>query len=179
MRLLRGGGRLGPMLAVALSAAAVAFAVQATGLVDRLEGDTVDARFELRGKKPANDVAVVAVDDTTFSELAVRWPFPRSLHARVIDRLRKAGARQIAYDVQFTEPTKPREDQALLDAVVRARHAVLSTTEVDAHGHTAVLGGDDQLRQVGARAANTGVFNEAGGVVRRFRYSVDGLKTFP
>jgi adenylate cyclase len=179
MRLFRGGGRLGPMLAVALAAAAVAFAAQATGLVDRLEGDTVDARFELRGERPANDVAVVAVDGNTFSELGVRWPFPRSLHARVIDRLRKAGARQIAYDVQFTEPTKPKEDLALLDAVARARHAVLSTTEVDSHGHTAVLGGDDQLRQVGARAANTGVFNEAGGVVRRFRYSVDGLKTFP
>jgi adenylate cyclase len=167
------------MLAVALAAAAIALAAQAAGVVDRLEGDTVDARFELRGKQPVDDMAVVAIDDTTFSDLGVRWPFPRSLHARVIDRLRRAGARQIAYDVQFTEPTKPREDLALLDAVAGARHPVLSTTEVDSSGHTRVLGGDDQLRQVDARAANTAVSNDAGGVVRRLRHSVDGLETFP
>ena len=176
---MRRGGRLGPMLAVALAAAAIALAAQAAGVVDRLEGQTIDARFELRGKQPVDDVAVVAIDDTTFSDLGVRWPFPRSLHARVIDRLRRAGARQIAYDVQFTEPTKPREDLALLDAVRRARHPVLSTTEVDSRGHTRVLGGDDQLRQVDARAANTAVSNDAGGVVRRLSHSVDGLETFP
>src|SRR3954470_2820924 len=142
------------MLAVAAAVVAVVMGFRISGVLDRVEGATVDARFELRGSHHRSDVAVVAIDDTPFSELGVRWPFPRSLHARVIDRLRKAGARQIASAVQLPGPTKPREDQALLDAVVRARHAVLSTTEVDAHGHTAVLGGDDQLRQVGARAAN-------------------------
>jgi adenylate cyclase len=176
---LGGVRRLGPMLAVALAAAALALAADVTGVFDRLEGDTVDARFELRGKQPVGGVAVVAIDDATFSELRRRWPFARSLHAQVIDRLRRAGARQIAYDVQFTEPSKPSEDLALLQAVARARHAVLSTTEVDSRGRTNVLGGDEQLRQVGARAANTGVSSDAGGVVRRLRYSVEGLESFP
>ena len=34
---------------------------------------------------------------------AAALPVPRSLHGRVIDRLRKAGVWQIAYDVQLTE----------------------------------------------------------------------------
>src|SRR4051812_12974811 len=168
------------MLAVAAAVAAVALACQLGGVLDRLEGDTVDARFELRGQQPRPDVAVVAIDDETFSELRARWPFRRSLHARVIDRLRAAGARQIAYDVQFTEPSaNPREDVALLHAVTRARHVVLSTTEVDGHGRTNVLGGDQNLRGAGARAANTGLPNGSGGVVRRMRHTVDGLRSFP
>src|SRR4051812_32295214 len=167
------------MLAVAAAVAAVALACQLGGVLDRLEGDTVDARFELRGQHPRHDVAVVAIDDTTFSELGARWPFRRSLHARVIDRLRHAGARQIAYDVQFTEPSaNPREDVALLDAVARARHVVLSTTEVDARGHTNVLGGDSNLRAAGARAGNTGLPG-SGGVLRRLLHTVDRLRSFP
>jgi adenylate cyclase len=168
------------MLALAAAVAALALACQLGGVLDRIEGDSVDARFELRGQQPRHDVAVVAIDDKTFSELGARWPFRRSLHARVIDRLREAGARQIAYDVQFTEPSAdPREDVALLDAVARARHAVLSTTEVGSHGHTNVLGGEANLRGAGARAANTGLPEGAGGVVRRMRHTVDRLRSFP
>src|SRR4051812_49942889 len=122
--------RLALALAVALGAAGMALAVYAVGALDGLEGQAVDARFSVRGERPVRDVAVVAIDDTSFDELRTRWPFRRSLHARVIDRLRKAGARQIAYDVQFTEPSSPREDGALYDSVARAHHVVLSTTEV-------------------------------------------------
>ena len=54
----------------------------------------------------------------------------RSLHARVIDRLHAAGAREIVYDVQFTEPTVPAQDNALINAVGRAPgKVVLATTE--------------------------------------------------
>nr|MBA3408173.1 CHASE2 domain-containing protein [Solirubrobacterales bacterium] len=63
------------------------------------------------------------------------------VHARAIDRLRSAGARVIAYYVQFTEETKPREDLALFDAVARAPGTVLATTETDGRGHTQILGG--------------------------------------
>ena len=168
------------MLAVAAAVVAVALGFRFSGVLDRVEGAGVDARFELRGQHPRKDVAVVAIDDTTFSELGRRWPFPRSLHARVIDRLRAAGARQIAYDVQFTEPSAdPRQDVALLDAVARARHVVLSTTEVDARGKTNVLGGDANLRAAGARAANTGMTNASGGVVRRVHHTIDRLESFP
>ena len=67
-------------------------------------------------------------------------------------RLHEAGAREIVYDVQFTEPTTPREDGALTTRSARAGGAVLATSETDGRRHTNVLGGDDNLRSIGARA---------------------------
>ena len=129
------------MLLAGIVAVAAGLAADAGDLLSGPEQDTLSLRFQLRGEQPVEDVTVVAIDDITFSDLRRQWPFPRSLHARAIDRLRSAGARVIAYDVQFTEETKPREDLALFDAVARAPGTVLATTETDGRGHTQILGG--------------------------------------
>ena len=43
----------------------------------------IDRRFSIRGEqKPPKNIVVVKIDDTTFSDLDKRWPFPRSFHAR-------------------------------------------------------------------------------------------------
>ena len=64
----------------------------------------------------------------------------------MLDRLREAGARQVVYDVQFTEPSdRPDDDLALYDAVARTGRVILATGESDGHGGTRVLGGDEQL----------------------------------
>src|SRR5919201_4096891 len=146
MRTRRRQIRVALFLVVGLVATSLALVGYGFHLLRPLELQTIDARFTLRGTRPPPpDVVVVDIDDVTFQQLGLQWPFPRSLHARAIDFLRKAGARTIAYDVQFTEQTKAREDNALIDAVGRAGDVVLSTTEVD-HGHSNVFGGDDVLR---------------------------------
>src|SRR4029077_20999113 len=116
------------ILAATLLALAFAIAAKDAHLLDGVEDQTVAMRFQARGAHVPSNVAVVAIDDVTFSDLQKQWPFPRSLHARAIDALRKAGARRIVYDVQFTEPTKRREDIALFNAISRARGVVLATT---------------------------------------------------
>ena len=73
----------------------------------------------------------------------------------------------IAYDVQFSEPTEPREDNALIRAVQRADGVVLSTTEVDEHGEGNVFGGEGVAEQIGARAGNTRGPVDPDGVLRR------------
>jgi len=168
------------LLAVALFAIAVSVVGYATSLLRTLELSTVDTRFELRGKEPRPDeVVVVKIDDVTFSQLQQQWPFPRHFHAELIDRLREAGAKVIAYDVQFTEPTVPREDNALVGAVERADGVVLSTTEVNERGESNVFGGEEVLEQIGARAASTVAQTDPNGVLRRFDVAFDGLVSFP
>ena len=171
--------RLLLLLAVALTATAAASAVQITGLLKEPERDTVDARFEIRGvQTPPDDVVVVEIDDVTFGELREQWPFPRSLHAKAVDRLTEYGARVIAYDVQFTEPTEEREDEALIEALARSNRVVLATTEVDERGRSGVLGGGDALSFARVIDADATLRPDGGGVFRRLPYSPQGLRGF-
>ena len=169
-------------LAVAGAVAAVAVAAGVAGHVlewlPSLEQDTVHTRFSLRGPSPPRGIAVVAIDPATFARYDDRsWPYPRSMHAAAIDRLRRAGARVIVYDIQFTEATRPREDVALFDAVRRAGNVVLATSEIDDGGRTNVLGGGANLVAARARVGAANVETGAGGVVERMPYSVGGLRS--
>jgi adenylate cyclase len=170
--------RRGLFLINALVLTGVVLAAYALDVLDGPELDTVDARFTIRGDEPPpRDVVLVKIDDVTFGALGIRWPFPRSVHGQAVDELRKAGAGAIAYDVQFTEATRPREDNALITAVDRADGVVLATTEVD-DGRTNVFGGEEVLRSIGARAASGNFVNDADGVIRRLPRSVEGLASF-
>ena len=162
---------------VALVALAAGATLQVTGALDGLERETVSARFDLRGAAPPGDVAVVAIDARTFNALGRPWPFPRSLHGRAIRRLHAAGAREIVYDVQFTEPTEPEEDFALYRAIADAGGAVLATSESDGRGGTNVLGGDENLERVGARAAASDLLHDSAGTIERLPREVAGLQS--
>ena len=144
-------------------------------VLDRWERRTVDARFALRDARPADDVAVVGIDERT---LAARgWPLPRRLHGQVIDRIAEAHPRAIAVDIQFTQQSDPADDNALIEAVGRAGNVVLGTTNVDTKGGTSILGGDALLQQIGARPGHSLVPAASDGVVRRVPYQVNGLKS--
>jgi adenylate cyclase len=125
-----------------------------TPVLERAELATIDARFDVRGTQSVSGVAVVGIDEDSFTALDTQWPFRRTLHAQMVDKLREAGVRQIVYDVQFTEPSEdPDDDLALYDAIDRAEGVILATGEVDDQGGTRVLGGDEGLAGAGARAA--------------------------
>jgi CHASE2 domain-containing sensor protein len=167
--------RLRALGCVALVALLAGVVVQTSGTLEPLERETLETRFDLRGSERPDDVVVVAIDANTFGELHEQWPFPRSLHGRVVRRLHAAGAREIVYDVQFTEPTTSREDLALFDAIRAAGGAVLATSETDGHGGTDVLGGNANLRRVNARAGASDLRNDDAGVVTRLPREVGGL----
>ena len=80
---------------------------------------------------------MVGVDDPSFTALgSPRWPFTHALHAKLIDRLRRDGAKVIAMDIQFSEPSNTDDETfALLDAINRAGNVVESTTQVDQYGN--------------------------------------------
>src|SRR4051812_44049663 len=134
------------------------------------------------GRGARSGIVVVQIDDVTFNDLRntdrrAQWPFPRRYHARVIDQVAKGHPKAIAIDIQFTERTNDVDDDALVNAVGKAGNVVLSTTEVDAHGHTGILGGDSTLRQLHARPGNGTVPADSDGIIRRTPYESDGLKS--
>ena len=168
------------LLAVAAISVGLGVLAYATDLFRTLDLNTVDTRFSIRGtQERPDDIVVVGIDDRTFNALDRQWPFPRHLHGELIDRLSRAGAKVIAYDVQFSEPTEPKEDNALVLAVQRADGVVLSTTEVNERGEGNVFGGEGVAEQVGARVGNTTIQVDPGGVLRHFFVSYQGLVSLP
>jgi adenylate cyclase len=169
------------LVAVGLGATGLSIAAYAGHLLQGPELQIIDTHFSIRGKSaPPRDVAVVAIDATTLDQLKLQWPYPRHLHAQVIDRLHADGAKVIAYDVQFTQPSpNPADDQALANSIYNAHNVVLGTDAVDSHGHVGILGGDQVLRQLGAGWGDTKVKPDGDGIFRRLYYSLQGgLHTF-
>ena len=144
---------------------------------------SIDRRFAIRGQDtPPKNIVIVKIDDTTFSELGQRWPFPRSSHARVIRNLKADGAKVIAYDIQFSEFTPKRkgilEDNAFMDASHAAGNLVFSTTEVNDRGAGKFLGGAQGLAYARAQLGNGNFDTDPGGVIRRTPFELQGLKSF-
>jgi HD-GYP domain-containing protein (c-di-GMP phosphodiesterase class II) len=167
--------RLAALGAVALAAFAIALATRESGALEPLEREALKARFDVRGAEPVSGLLVVGIDARTFGNLQTRWPFRRSLHGRMVRRLHAAGAREIVYDIQFTEPTSPREDLALFNAIGDAGGAVLATSESDSSGGTDVLGGEANLRSIGAQAAASDLRNDTSGAIASFPRAAGGL----
>ncbi len=164
---------------LALATTAVVLALWALHVFRASDLATVDARFAVRGDRAAPDVVVVGIDPRTLTEIG-RFPFSRVHHARVIRRLTAAGARAIAYDVQFTEHgPSAAADNALVDAVDGAPRIVLGTAEVGPRGQSNVLGGDDFLARLGARASTVNLPNDPGNIIRRMAYDESGLLSMP
>src|SRR6476659_2568581 len=118
------------LVIVAVIAAAIGVAARQSHVTRGLEQSSIDARFQIRGRTPPPPgFVLVAIDATTFNDfrdaqMPSRWPFPRRYYARVLDNLHRAGARVIAVDIQFTEPSDPTDDNALYNAVSRDRPVV-------------------------------------------------------
>ncbi|HEX5910988.1 MAG TPA: adenylate/guanylate cyclase domain-containing protein, partial [Thermoleophilaceae bacterium] len=175
----RRGSRLWLMVVAGVLCAALGAVLQERDALDSAEMDTVDLRFQLRGDqaKP-KDIVLVAIDGQSLQDLNRLLPFPRRLHARAIDRLRRAGARQIVYDIQFTEETTVADDNALFEAVRRAGTVVLATSEVRRDGGTDVLGGPAGQRAARASVGNAALSKaDSDRVIRRYARATDGLES--
>ena len=172
--------RVALFLAVGLGSTGLWLVAYGTNVFDDLDLDTVDWRFSIRGEQaPPANLAVVKIDDVTFDELNVRWPFPRSRHADVIRRLKADGAKVIAYDVQFSEPSEDApEDNAFMDAARAAGNVVFATTEVGENGEPNFLGGEDGIAYARTSVGNGNFEDDPGGIIRRVPYELDRLKSF-
>lgn len=105
------------VLAVAAGVAALLWAFwPGDSLVQRAELQTVDMRFRVRGPRATSGrVVIVEIDDESLRDAGpLRWPWPRDLLAKLIERTDAAGARAIGLDIILPEPDpQPGTDAAL------------------------------------------------------------------
>lgn len=93
-----------------------------------LELKGLDVLFTLQGNRPAScPVVHIDIDDASLSKVG-RWPWPRSYHAGLTSILRECGAKQILWDVIFTEADKknPQDDESFTGEIARSGNTYLA-----------------------------------------------------
>ena len=82
-----------------------------------VEGRIFDLPRPCRPSPPEPGALIVAIDEPSFAEIGRQWPWPRDLHARLVESLRRAGAKAIGLDIIFAEPSTAAADAALAAAL--------------------------------------------------------------
>ena len=75
----------------------------ANDFLQSLELKFYDFASTSTSRKPSDRIAIIAIDDQSIANLG-RWPWPRDIHAKLIDKLAGAKAKAIVHTTFFFEP---------------------------------------------------------------------------
>ncbi|MEZ5656735.1 MAG: EAL domain-containing protein [Sphingobium sp.] len=137
-----------------------------------LEDVWKDGRDAIQERSATGDVVVVEIDAASMAAFK-RWPWPRSLYGRLLDRLAEAHPAMVAFDIDFSAPSTHAEDMAFARAIDAFPGTVLLPTFRQAAGNLT----DDfveslpiePLRQ-SAFLASVNVHPDADGIMRDYSY---------
>jgi adenylate cyclase len=110
-------------------AAALADVYDVSGFLTNNELKAINGQFSLRGPRtPSAPVVIITIDEDSFAELNMPWPWPRALHGKLIDAVTRGKPAVIALDILFLEPSAhgPSDDEALARAIARSGKVVLA-----------------------------------------------------
>jgi eukaryotic-like serine/threonine-protein kinase len=74
-----------------------------TDFMGTLERRFYDFASTTTARQPSDRIAVIAIDDQSIANIG-RWPWPRDVHARLIDQLAAAQAKPVVHTALFFEP---------------------------------------------------------------------------
>jgi adenylate cyclase len=104
-----------------------------TGVADLYELKTLDWRFRAlaRPERADSSVVLVLLDQRSLDfyeqEEGIPWPWPRQMYQPLVDYCRMAGARGVAFDVVFSEPSfySLQDDSTFAGAMAKAGNTAL------------------------------------------------------
>jgi adenylate cyclase len=134
--------RLARACAALLTLAAILLFLTEIPLLEHLELKTYDLRLRTLPEARPRHVAIAAIDEKSLAALG-RWPWSRSVHARLAERLDQLGARVIAYDLFYPERESAQADAQFARALAATQKALLGTL---------FLYGRDEARHLAAGA---------------------------
>ena len=109
-----------PLVVLLLGAGALAaLAVLFGGGGAAVENELRTIRNVVRAHPASGEVHIVEIDKRSIEAIR-RWPWPRRYHAQAVDRLRAAGVRSIAFDVDFSSESTAEDDRLFAEALARA-----------------------------------------------------------
>ncbi|RWP16700.1 adenylate/guanylate cyclase domain-containing protein [Mesorhizobium sp.] len=127
---------------------------------------------------PPNDgPVIVAIDEPSLAEIGLQWPWPRDLHGRLVEALRRAGAKAVGLDIIFAEPSTPAADEALVkslgpDVVLAGDETFIETEQAAQHVRVEPLA---IFTATGAATGIASIAPDGDGILRRVPGYGDGF----
>ncbi|MDE2457233.1 MAG: CHASE2 domain-containing protein, partial [Burkholderiales bacterium] len=91
----------------------------------RLDALVYDLGLSFSPRTVPQDVVIIAIDDASVAAIG-RWPWPRAVHATLLDRLAHSHPRAVLLDLVLSEPDPdPRQDRLLARAMAEGAPVVL------------------------------------------------------
>jgi diguanylate cyclase (GGDEF)-like protein len=133
-RFLSGERRWLDRVWVGAAVVALGWALIATDALSWADRQLRDVYTRLFHGPAPGDIVIVAIDDDSLGALG-RWPWPRRLHAQLIERLTESGARSVGIDILFAEPDAqdPDGDRLLASAIARHGRVALAVAPTVSH----------------------------------------------
>ncbi|SFS00894.1 sensor domain CHASE2-containing protein [Dyella sp. OK004] len=100
--------------------------VLASGMAARLDNAFYDLHMRYWPYQTSDAVTIVAIDPKSLSKLG-NWPWPRTVHAQLLDRLTAADVRGVGVDITMADPdvNHPENDHTLAQAIRRNGHVIM------------------------------------------------------
>jgi PAS domain S-box-containing protein len=144
-------------------------AMYLSGLLDFAERRLIDLRFQLLQRDATGEIVVVKIDPASLAEQGV-WPWPRSRHAELLDRLFAAGAQEVALDIDFSSQQNPVDDARLAEALRKYGNRVILPVfkQEDRHAPAKAVSYTVPIPQFAAhvRLASLNMRSDSDGVIR-------------
>jgi len=111
-------------LLISFGIASVLLLLESKPFYQILDLKLFDLQMNMR-KAPAQDqrILFVEMDDTAVDQLG-RWPWPRSIFANMVNTLHSLGAKQIVFDVTFSQPNQVFIDKEAVDHIFQGRDEI-------------------------------------------------------
>lgn len=80
--------------------------------------------YKNKYKKAAKNIVLIEIDEDTLNKLG-RWPFPRALFGKTIEKLSRNGTVTIVIDILFMENSAKEDDEAFRTAIEKSKNVIL------------------------------------------------------
>ena len=121
---------IGIYLLIAAITFSLSFVFILSQQVQKTELAIRDTFFEIRGPLSVEEspIVLVAISEEADAEIPDKWPWPGSIHAKLVENLNRAGAKVILFDVLFSQQDRinPQNDTLFAEAIEKYGNVILA-----------------------------------------------------